>query len=534
MKIFRNCLLTAALLLVLLLFPVNASAEEAADITDTTGFSGSGYSSFAFLKDKRLGNYQNSNGNAQIKLENASGMGSLYLLFDLEYGEYTVTNNTSGQSVTVGKHGMLHEFLDLSTLFGTEPTSVTLDFANGKVRLSEIYVFSKGQTPSHVQRWDAPLDGKADIVLFATHGDDDQLYFAGLLPYYTQARDCAVQVVYLTDHRNLTNGRTHEMLNGLWSVGVTAYPVFGRFADFRIDSLQGTYDAYLNTYGVTQEQLQSYVVEQVRRFKPQVAVGHDLKGEYGHGMHRVYADLLTKALDITNDPEQFPESAEKYGTWDIPKLYLHLYEENTIVMDYDQPMDAFDGLTPFQVTQKYGFPCHVSQQGYMFTPWLNGYNNEITSPTQITYYNPAHFGLYRTTVGPDTGANDMMENIVTYAEQERIEQERLEQERLEQERLEQERLEQERLEQERLEQERLEQVRLEQERLEQERLEQERLEQEQLAQQQKQKQVKDAIVLVVLIAVLLILVGCLVLVLMRLRSIRRHKRRQHTKQKAQK
>ena len=45
-----------------------------------------------------------------------------------------------------------------------------------------------------------------------------------------------------------------------------------------------------------------------------------------------------------------------------------------------------------------------------------------------------------------------MENITSYAEQERLEQERLEAERLEQERLEQERLEAERLEQERLEQ----------------------------------------------------------------------------------
>ena len=50
-----------------------------------------------------------------------------------------------------------------------------------------------------------------------------------------------------------------------------------------------------------------------------------------------------------------------------------------------------------------------------------------------------------------------MENIVTYAEQERLEQERLEQEHLEQERLEQERLEAD------LEAKRLEQARLEQE-----------------------------------------------------------------------
>ena len=224
------------------------------------------------------------------------------------------------------------------------------------------------------------------------------------------------------------------------------------------------------TEEVTEEELQSFVVEQIRRFKPLVAVGHDLKGEYGHGMHMVYSDLLVKSLTMTNDPECFPESAEKYGTWELPKLYLHLYEENKITIDYDQPMDVFDGLSAFQVTQKYGFPCHKSQQWTGFVDWIYGYDREITKASQIKKYNPSNFGLYHSTVGEDVEKNDFLENITTYAEQERLEQERLEQERLEQERLEQERLEQERLEQERLEQERLEQERLEQERLEQERL----------------------------------------------------------------
>ena len=227
------------------------------------------------------------------------------------------------------------------------------------------------------------------------------------------------------------------------------------------------------TYGTTREELQSFVVEQIRRFRPQVAIGHDINGEYRHGMHMVYTDLLIKALDMTNDPTVFPESAQKWGTWDIPKLYLHLYEENAITMDWDVPLERLGGKTAFEVSQKLGYPCHKSQQWTWFTRWINGKDSPITKASQIATYNPRNYGLYRTLVGADVQKNDFLENIVTYAEQERIEQERLEQERLEQERLEQERLEQERLEQERLEQERLEKERLEKERLEQERLEQE-------------------------------------------------------------
>ena len=42
MKLLKNCLLAAAILLCLLLLPLSASAEEAADITNATNFSGTG------------------------------------------------------------------------------------------------------------------------------------------------------------------------------------------------------------------------------------------------------------------------------------------------------------------------------------------------------------------------------------------------------------------------------------------------------------------------------------------------------------
>ena len=473
----KNRLLTLLVCLCLLLAAVpEVSAEEtlAQDITDQTQISVTGFEDSGFLTDKNIKNHKTAK-NVSITLENTDGIYSLYLIFDLEYGAYEITNQ-DGDTVTAGEKGFLHEYIDLLTLFETAPTSLTLRFPE-KVRLSEVYAFSQGDAPQFVQRWDKPLDKGADILLFSTHGDDDQLFFAGLLPYYAGERDARVQVVYMTDHRNLTNSRTHEMLNGLWAVGVKAYPVFGSFSDFRIDDLEGTYEEYASQ-GVTKEDLLEFVVTQLRRFKPLVAVGHDINGEYGHGMHMVYTDLLIDALTISNNAEEFPQVAEQYGVWDVPKTYLHLYEENQIALDYDSPLSAFDGMTAFQVSQKLGYPCHESQQYTWFTDWINGYNGEITKATEIGKYNPCKFGLYRSTVGEDVEKKDFLENVTTYAEQERLEQERLEQERLEQERLEQERLEQERLEQERLEQERLEQERLEQERLEQEREEAESREEE--------------------------------------------------------
>ncbi len=504
----------SVILLFSLAISVNADEpEQATDISSGTTFSGTGYASFSFLIDKDDLSYRRSNGNAAITLENPAGIGSLYLIFDYEYGEYAIRDNNSEKVISAGTYGFLHEFADLESGFGYAPTSITVDFANGGVQLSEIYVFSTGETPSFVQKWEPPLDGKADILVMPTHGDDDQLFFAGLFPYYAGELDCAVQVAYLTDHRCYTNVRIHEIINGLWVSGVENYPVFASRLDFMTpgNGLKDAYDLYAK-YGISKDQLIGFAVEQFRRFKPQVVVGHDINGEYGHAMHKVYADIIMKGIEISNNPESYPESAQKYGLWDVPKTYLHLLEDNPIALNYDIALDHFNGLTAFQVTQKYGLPCHVSQKYYStFSLWYTDLEGELTKATDIKVYSPCKFGLYRSTIGPDVKKNDFLENIITYEEQIRLEQERLEQERLEQERLEQERLEQERLEQERLEKERLEQERLEKERLEKERLEKERLEkqrQEQLAAEAKRVRLMTAVsvsgILVTLLIIILI------------------------------
>lgn len=401
--------------------------------------------------------------NASLTLTYESGIGSLYIYFQHAYGVYTLTDNASGEVHTCGEHGFMHEFIDVEAAFGYAPSSVTLSFENGPVAINEVVIYTPGEVPASVQKWEAPKEDGTDLILFSTHGDDEQLFFAGLLPYYAGELDYEVLVVYLTDHQNQSGTRRmREMLAGLWAVGVKTYPVFGYFEDFKTLDRQAAYYVF-EQYGHDTEELRGFVVEQLRRFNPKVVIGHDFKGEYNHGQHIVYAEMLAEALEISNDPEAYPELAEKYGVWDVPKAYFHLYGENPVVMDWDQPLEAFDGLTAFQVTQELGFPCHKSQQRSWFYLWIYGDYGEITQASQITKYSPCEYGLYRSTVGEDVQKNDFFENMTTYAEDAILEAERLEQERLEQERLEAERAEQERLEKERQEAERAEQERLEKE-----------------------------------------------------------------------
>lgn len=527
--------LTALLLICCLLAPMGAKAETipadpdmAQDIsgydiiTGHTGFT----NMWKFFDEVDSEGYY-SNGNASLSLGYEAGLGSLYICFGKEYGAYTVTNDATGETRTCGEDMYIHEFIDLVALFGEAPTNVTLHFDNGSVAIYELYIFTEGTTPDFVQKWQAPADGKTDLVLFSTHADDEQIFFAGILPYYAGELGYQVQVVYLTDHRNQTDVRIHEALNGLWAVGVTAYPVFGEYNDFLQPTMEMAYYSF-DILGWPREEMLGWVVEQLRRFKPLVAIGHDFAGEYGHGQHMVYADLLAEAITLSMDEAQYPDSAEQYGVWDVPKTYFHLYAENPIVMDWDQPLERFGGMTAFEVTRDLGYTCHKSQYWDFFK-----YISYYSCAANVEQYSPREYGLYRTTVGLDEAKNDFFEHLTTYAEAERLEQERLEAERLEAERLEQERLEAERLEQERLEAERLEAERLEQERLEAERLEAERLEAERLAalraeeEYRAQLQRKRTIEQTVLLSILAVLMAALIVVTVLL--LRPQKRRkQHT------
>lgn len=345
---------------------------------------------------------------ATLQLQDAEGIGSVYLVFDREYGDIVLMNE-EGTQQTIPTEGILHKYLDLDFLFGQPPRELTIVFPDGEAYLNEICIFTPGTEPEWVQKWELLPIGGADLMLFSTHGDDEQLFFAGLLPWYGAEMGYAVQVVYLTDHRNLTSVRVHEMLNGLWNVGIRYYPVFGPFDDYYTFDLEDAYN-YYDRAGDSEEKLLGFVVEQLRHFRPQVAVGHDLHGEYGHGMHKLYTDLLCKAVEISADGLSFPESTEQYGTWDVPKTYLHLYEENPIIMNWDRPMDSFGGKTAFAVTRELGFPSHVSQQRD-FAWYFRG----ARKATDIEQYSPCRYGLYRTTVGADTGKQDFFENILPEA-----------------------------------------------------------------------------------------------------------------------
>ena len=308
----------------------------------------------------------------------------VYVIWDNPPGAWYL--NEELISYTHGKNGFIHEFITLNT-----PCDyVTVNVPSGKT-LCDVRVFSAGEIPNDVQIWNPPHE-RADLLMLPCHSDDDHLYFGGTMPYYGGELGMRVQVAYITNHWG-EPVRTHELLNGMWTVGITAYPVISEFPDkptFSLETAQDIYDS---------DEVRGYIVELIRRFKPYVLLGHDLLGEYGHGAHMLSALLITEAVEISMNGDAYPESAKKYGLWDVPKTYLHNYEENQIRMDWDIPLERFGGKTGFQMAEA-GFDCHKSQHIYDLTVHRNG------------RCSCRFFGLYRTTVGVDEIKKDFFENIV--------------------------------------------------------------------------------------------------------------------------
>ena len=381
---------------------ISASAELYSWDTDET----------ASMTDKNESTCATIGYSGSLTVNTEKPIASLYVKFYIKSEVWTLKAN--GKEVDRGDDGFLHEYVDVASLVG-ETTELVMTFPRG-ASICELELYTAGTLPETVQIWEKPCE-KADLVLFSSHSDDEQLFFAGVLPY-SVAQGARTQVVYFCYH-NENPIRLHEQLNGLWTVGVRNYPVTGAFPDLYSTSKEGGEQVFSDA-GYGHEDFLEWQVENIRRFKPQVIVGHDTAGEYGHGTHIINSETLREAVELAADQDQYPYLTASYGTWDTPKVYLHLWAENEIVMDFDAPLDYFGGKSAYEVSCE-GYGCHKSQHWTWFTDWLLGTDAApITKAAQINEYSPCRYGLWRSTVGADTKA-DFFDNITLYSVQEELE-----------------------------------------------------------------------------------------------------------------
>lgn len=384
------------LFIFLLLIPMIVNAEERIDFLENTSIF-INENATTKLSDNNYSTYITLNSEDTITIENTEMFNYVYIIYYVE--SMTGTINYNDTSTKVGENQFLHECIKLDE----ETNKITINYDN-YVRIKEIFLFNE-TLPNWVQTWNQPLD-KADILLFSTHSDDEHLFFAGLIPSMI-ASGKNIQVVYLT-HHNDNPKRLDEQLNGLWAVGLRNYPVLGAFPDAYSESLNGATNN-LAYAGFSLDDVINFQIDIIKRFKPLVVVNHDEAGEYSHGQHILNTHALKEALNLLED-EYKPE-----------KVYLHLYAENPITMNYDIPLEYYNGMTAYEVS-KLGYAEHDSQQYTWFTDWLKGKNNEYTKATDIKTYSPTKFGLYYSKNGNyETLDNDLFYDVEIISNEDAIE-----------------------------------------------------------------------------------------------------------------
>lgn len=318
-------------------------------------------------------------------LESGQKIGGIYLQWDAPPGEYRL--EWEGGILICGKENFLHEYVLL-------PQSVEwMELSSDRgASVCEVKLFTEGTPPDTVQHWLPPCE-QADVLVFPTHSDDDALFFGALIAQCAIEQELTVQTAFMVDHW-YEPVRNHERLNGLWELGVRHYPVLGTARDYNAPSL-----THAENYHRADDIL-GWQVAQLRRFRPLVAVGHDWNGEYGHKQHILSARYLTQAVELAAREDQYPESLLEYGLWDTPKLYLHLYEENPLVLQANTPLGKDEqGRTAFMIAQD-AYAHHKSQHQYYF---------QVRQGAEYPQEDCTRFGLFRSLVGTDTGG-DLMEH----------------------------------------------------------------------------------------------------------------------------
>lgn len=386
-----------ALLTLLALSLSVAFAAEANDITEDCKFKVcSSGRKYTLMTDKKYTSYWESNKIKTpwiaITAPEGKPIAGLYVCFGNMPESWEIQTSDDGKdwfTAVPGDTRFLHAYVALPQPAQHVRLAVTSEKKTA-LRINDLFVLSEGDLPDWVQVWQ-PTEEKADILFLSTHPDDELIFFGGAIPTYAVEQQRKVVVAYFT-RSNTT--RSSELLNGLWHMGVRTYPVIGNFKDSYAKNLKA---AYKSAGG--KGKVNEWIVGLYRQYKPEVVVTQDTNGEYGHKQHMMIADAAQNCIALAANEDEFTASTIAYGTWQVKKLYLHLYPENQITFDWTVPLKSMSGATGIELAEE-AYTLHKTQasSGMSVTETGTKYDNRV-------------FGLAFTTVGEDVRKDDFLENI---------------------------------------------------------------------------------------------------------------------------
>ena len=370
------------------ILPVAALAQIAPEYTKTCVMEAQNGGKSQYLRDNTHTRVwvSKKGGSLTLTTKEKSPLAGLYLAFRERPSGYTLSVEINGEWVDMGEGDLRYYQVYLPL---PECTSVRVKVADKEqFNLTQMRLFGPGDLPEDVHVWqDAPEE--CDMLFMSTHPDDEILFLGGVLTQYAKVEK---KTVVVSEMAIGIERRMNELLDGIWHCGVRYYPIIGPFRDRWSNTLKKGYEEW------DKEQIESFMIEAVRRTKPQIIVTQDLGGEYGHGAHMVTSRGAIFAYENAGDADVFPESAAVYGTWEPKKIYVHMYPEGAMTFDFRQPLKALEGRTILEVVKE-AFELHETQRKV-------GFRVEDLKETGIS-----HFGLYASRVGADEAPFNFFENI---------------------------------------------------------------------------------------------------------------------------
>ena len=333
-----------------------------------------------------------NNGIINIIIPKSKEIDGIYLKFFSPNNNYSIISySKNGKKLNyynISGSNIIHKYFKLSE--ESKKIIINLYSDNPKyIGICSLRIYEKDKVGVSVEQWKS--QEKCDLMLISAHRDDEILFFGGTIPFYSFVKKKKVCTIFMSGNDII---RIREALSSQWSMGIKNYPIFMEFPGGFHDGINGT----IKDFG-GEEKVLGKIVEIIRNYKPDVIVSHDINGEYGHPTHKTVPFLVQKAIKLASDKNKFFDSYKKYGVFDVKKIYLHLYKENKIIMNWNMRSAFLDYKTPFEVASV-GYDKYNSQH----KKWGMSFKRVIKYPNNI-------YGLIHTTVGKDIKKDDFFENV---------------------------------------------------------------------------------------------------------------------------
>jgi len=240
--------------------------------------------------------------------------------------------------------------------------------------LSDLRLYGEGALPADVQLWQSTLES-ADLLYIAATPQSAVKDFFGVLAAYTVEHEIPSAMVVLSkDTRSMQEG----LLAGLWEMGFANYPQFG--------SLESSNnEVYKRVRGNWSTKSTTKLVESVlSKYSARVVITNTPNEQAYDGAAQYCAEVVQNELQ--------ERGADEYAT--VQKLYC-ADPSGATALDWSAALIHFDGAS---VTE-------AANAAYAKNPGMRVFHKTLEPA--------ATFSLGYTTVGEDTGAGDLLENIET-------------------------------------------------------------------------------------------------------------------------